>query len=157
MKNPKKFEGKTMETFLNKKLMKIRIFEKKNIKCWMLRCQIWKLRNKNIVFKAWKHLKENTNKKYKNINWNNHKTIKLKKHINNIELKTWITNWNVNMNNDKKKPSNFWKHWKEKSMRWKSLMNRNDKEVGAWEQYSPTKSKKFIGTHHKLRLASYES
>jgi len=27
-KNPTTFEGKTMETFLNKKLMKIKIFEK---------------------------------------------------------------------------------------------------------------------------------
>ncbi len=42
--------------------------------------------------------------------------------------------------------------WKINEMA-KSLMNRNDKEeVGAWEQYSPKKSKKFIGTHHKLRL-----
>jgi hypothetical protein len=75
----------------------------------------------------------------------------LRKHISNIELKTLITNWNVDTNNDRE-PSKFWKHWKENQWNGKSLMNRNDKEVGAWEQYSPTKSKKFIGTHHKLRL-----
>jgi hypothetical protein len=68
------------------------------------------------------------------------------KHWLQIEMQTWTM-----IENHQK----FENIEKEKSMKWKKLDEYKWwKKQRAWEQYSPTKSKKFFGTHHKLRLAS---